>query len=298
MGGQYHNGAYVRQKELIKKGVIAKKTIHLFSDWNRIKKSVSQAFLYLFLDYDGTLAPIVDRPYMATMPWRTRKIISELSAMKSCKVAVISGRLLSDVIKRVGIRGIVYAGNHGLEIKGPKIAFRSPLSAGYRVILTKIRSELRKKLKGIKGARIEDKGLSLSFHFRLVSEDDMPLAKALFYETIIVHEVRGRIKVRPGKKIFEIRPAVDWDKGDVVLWLLARQTFAMSETSRKPFPVYIGDDVTDEDAFEALKNKGMTVRVGRYNKTTARYYLRNPGEVTEFLGRLAGVLRESKGERA
>jgi trehalose-phosphatase len=98
--------------------------------------------------------------------------------------------------------------------------------------------------------------------------------------------MRGEILVRPGKEVFEIRPSVEWDKGKTVLWLLEKCTVAGGEP---PWPLYVGDDRTDEDAFRAIRVRGVTVYVGAPGKTDAQYYLRNIGEVGAFLGRLARI---------
>jgi trehalose-phosphatase len=98
--------------------------------------------------------------------------------------------------------------------------------------------------------------------------------------------MRGEIVVRPGKEAFEIRPSVEWDKGKTVLWLLEKVEGAVGEA---PWPICLGDDRTDEDAFRAIRDRGVTVFVGAPRQTEARYYLRNVEEVAEFFGRLTRI---------
>jgi len=256
---------------------------YLFSDRKKAEKELKDKFIYLFLDYDGTLAPITEIPSRAFMSKNTRRILRRLSETQNCKLVIVSGRKLTDVRKKVGLKGIVYAGNHGFEIKGPKIAFKSPVPMKYRKILEEIKVRFGKWIFDIKGLSLEDKGFSLSLHYRLVDKKEISRVKAEFYTTMIMYEVKHGIRVRQGKKIFEIRPPTDWDKGKVVLWLLAREKFALNKKNRQILPIYIGDDATDEDAFEALRGKGMTIFVGKPGKTKAEYFINNTKETVNFL---------------
>lgn len=256
-------------------------------------RKIHNRFIYLFLDYDGTLAPIVKTPDKAVMPKKTKIILRRLADKSDVKLAIISGRALCDVKRRIRMRDVVYVGNHGFEIKGPKIKFSNPIPPRYKKILERIKDRLRKKLSAIRGVFIEDKGFSLSVHYRKASGKDVSKIETIFYETMIVDEVRENIRTRPGKKVLEIRPPVSWDKGKAVLWLLARQKFLLGKTKLKVLPVYLGDDVTDEDAFKALRNKGITIFVGRPKKSSAEFYLRNTQDVVSFLERIL-KLREGK----
>lgn len=256
---------------------------YLFFDWRRIEKILRGKFIYLFLDYDGTLAPIADTPRKASMPGRVRKTLSRLSEMPNRRIAVVSGRKLSDLKKRIRLKNIVYVGNHGFEIKGPKIRFESPIPARYRRSLEEIKAKLESQLSALPGAIVEDKGFSLGVHYRLAAMKDVPAIKNIFYATTLIYEVRNIITVRTGKMALEIRPPIPWDKGKVVLWLLGRRLFAMRNKKAKVLPIYIGDDATDEDAFESLKDKGMTIFVGGPKNTKAKFYLKNTEEAAEFL---------------
>lgn len=258
---------------------------YLFKHWKNLSSELRNRRIILFLDYDGTLTPIVKKADEATIPPETKKLLCDLSG--SVKLAVISGRALSDLEKMVGVEGIIYSGNHGLEIEGPKIKFSTPLSSGYKNLLRKIKMTLEKRLVGIKGVILQDKGKSLSLHYRLVNRKLFPKVQAIFHEVAALPALKKKIKIRPGKRVWEIRPPLEWDKGKIVLWLLAREKFAQGD---KPLlPIYAGDDTTDEDAFRALKNKGITVFVGRPKKSAAQYYLNNPGEVADFLRRILSL---------
>lgn len=260
---------------------------HLFFQLNKLKSALKDKFIFLFLDYDGTLTPIVQSPDKAVIHRTTIEILRGFSKIPNCRVAIISGRALKDIKNKIGLEGIFYAGNHGLEIDGPKLKFKTPVSLGYMTTLKKIKNILKKKLSKIKGVIIEDKGFTLSIHYRLVDAKDVRLVKTIFHEALAHYIVSNKIKIRPGKKVLEIRPPLEWDKGKIVLWLLARLKFALG---KEPcVPIYIGDDITDEDAFRALKNTGLTVFVGHPENSHAKYYLKNTQEVTEFLGHILKI---------
>lgn len=248
----------------------------------------------LFLDYDGTLTPIVETPNQAIIPSETKDLLEQLSRKPKCKLAIISGRALKDIKNIVGIKNIIYAGNHGLEIEGPKIKFAIPVSPDYRAILKKIKKSLNIKISSISGAFIEDKGLSLSLHYRLTDKKDIPLLKGIFSKVVSPYLGRNKsqepqpnlvswdnIRIKSGKMVLEIGPAVKWDKGKVVLWLSAKQKAVLNRKSI--IPIYIGDDRTDEDAFKAIKNKGLSIFVGKPKHSQSNYYLKNTREVVEFL---------------
>lgn len=280
MGGEYHYRTDGAKEELM---------AYLFSDWDKLKKILKDKFIYLFLDYDGTLTPISRSPDKAPISKRAKELLSRLSKSPRCKLAIVSGRTLKDIKSIVGEEEIIYVGNHGLEIEGPKFKFRSIVPAGFKELLQKIKHDLNKRLISIKGVFSEDKGYTLSLHYRLVPKKDIPLVKTAFREAVIIPLVRNKIKINSGKKIFEIKPPIRWDKGKSVLWLLARQQFALK--GKAAFPIYIGDDITDEDAFGALKERGLTVFVGKPKKTKARYYLKGPREVIELLVKIMELQR-------
>jgi len=257
---------------------------YVFSKYSLLLKKLKSGPVFLFLDFDGTLAEIVSVPSKARLAKKTKELLDKLVLKKDFRVAVISGRSLEDIKKRVGIKNVIYAGNHGLEIEGPKIKYIFSVGRQYRKILLRIKSDLEERLSKFKGVLVEDKGLSLSLHFRRIHKGLISKIKTIFHEVTIVYNVKGQIKLSSGKKVLEIRPNVDWDKGKVVLWLLARQVFSLK--GKPIIPVYIGDDLTDEDAFRALKNKGVTIVVGRKKHSFADYYLLSSREVPILLEKI------------
>lgn len=255
---------------------------YLFNVWQKLKEDLAGKLIFLFLDYDGTLAPIADSPNQAVLSLKARELLKNLRDCPRCKIAIISGRKLEDIRSRVGIEGIIYAGNHGLEIEGPKIRFRSLVPSGYLKLLQRIKAELERGISSFAGTFIEDKGLILSLHYRQVDKKDIQGLKLIFDKTVSVYSAKDTIRVKAGKMVFEIQPPVAWNKGKAALWLLARQSFALKG---KPdvIPLYIGDDVTDEDAFKAFENRGITVRISETEDSRAKYYLKSADEVFTLL---------------
>lgn len=246
-----------------------------------LKEGLTARPLFLFLDYDGTLAPIADTPSKARISRETKEVLKQLSKTPGCRVAIMSGRTLKDIKKMVSIDGIIYSGNHGLEIEGPKIKFESPAPVRIKNLLKKIKADLSEKLSRIRGVFIEDKGPALGVHYRLVNAQDEYAVKNIVHSVLNPYRLERKVRLKYGKKVFEIRPPMKWDKGHATLWLLARQRFISKE---EPLPIYIGDDLTDEDAFRALKDRGITIFVGEgRHLSRARYYLKDSKEVLYFL---------------
>jgi trehalose-phosphatase len=258
---------------------------YFFDAWDKLKDCLKGKHLFLFLDYDGTLAPLMARPAEAVLSEETRVVLQQLSREQNLLLAVVSGRKLDDVKRKVGIDRIIYSGNHGLELSSPRVKFEGLATPGYRTILKKIKAELERTLAGIRGAAVEDKDITLSLHYRTVVPGDIAQVKTLFHEATILYLVRNKIKIKEQNMDLEVWPPVNWDKGKIVNWLLTRQELSADPDSM--FPVYVGDDRTDEDAFKALKFRGVTVFVrGRPGESAAEYYLNDQKEVTELLRRM------------
>lgn len=264
---------------------------YLFDVWDVLSLRLRRKNLFLFLDYDGTLVPIAASPEKAVLADETRQALSRLAGLPGIRLAIISGRSIKDIKKMVGISGIIYVGNHGLEIEGPKIRFLSPLSGRYRSMLEGIRDKVRAGLSAVKGTFVEDKGLILAVHYRLADERKAPLVKTIVHEAVITYLVKNRLKIRPGKKVMEIIPPVEWNKGKVALWLLGREKFRLDD--KEVVPLFVGDDTTDEDAFRALAGRGVTIFVGEpKTASAARYYLNSSREVRKLLGCVAELRQE------
>ena len=235
----------------------------------------------IFLDFDGTLTPIVDRPDQAVLSESTRAVLCALAAI--VPVAVLSGRELEDVRNRVAVDGIVYAGSHGFDIAGPDNMQRQTGTQFFRA-LDRAEKELREKLGNIPGALVERKRFSIAAHYRQVNESDFPKLKAAVAEVIKRHQ---ELRKMHGKKVYELLPGVDWDKGKAASWILEN----LAPNQEKVRAIYIGDDRTDEDAFRAVKGQGTGILVTEEPRTTAaQYSLKNPSEVERFLNVLVSML--------
>jgi trehalose 6-phosphate phosphatase len=239
--------------------------------------------MLLGLDFDGTLAPIVPRPEDAALPPATRALLEGLAARDDTRVALVSGRGLHDLAGRVGIAGLYYAGNHGLEIEGPGVQRVHEAALAAREQLAAARTRLHDELDAVPGVIVEDKGLTLSVHYRLV--EDAARAEAVRRAAHGCCAGHDGLRVTDGKKVVEIRPAVDWHKGRALRFL--RDTLA-AEFPGAP-TIFIGDDRTDEDAFREIGGDGWGIVVGDPPppRTAATAALGSTDAVVEFLRGLA-----------
>jgi len=236
----------------------------------------------VFLDYDGTLTPIVSQPEKALLSDSLRRALQAL--VMHAPVAILSGRDLDDVRQRVNISAIVYAGSHGFDIAGPH-GVRKEMATEFLPRLDMVENELGKQLAGIPGARVERKRFSIAAHYRNVNESDVPKVERAVSEVAARHR---ELRKMDGKKVYELLPDIEWDKGKAVLWLLEN----LGLERAKVRPIYIGDDRTDEDAFRALEQCGLGILVSEQSRSTAASYsLKDPAEVERFLRELVGTLR-------
>jgi len=235
----------------------------------------------IFLDYDGTLTPIVSHPEKALLSDSMRQAVQALATHAS--VAILSGRDLDDVRQRVNVGAIIYAGSHGFDIAGPR-GLRKEMAAEFLPRLDMVEKELGKQLAGIAGAHVERKRFSIAAHYRNVNESDVPKVERAVNEVAARHR---ELRKMDGKKVYELLPDIDWDKGKAVLWLLEN----LGLGRRKVRPIYIGDDRTDEDAFRAVGQCGVGILVSeQLRPTAANYSLKDPAEVERFLRELALLL--------
>ncbi|HEY8021729.1 MAG TPA: trehalose-phosphatase [Thermoanaerobaculia bacterium] len=246
--------------------------------WPEIAARLAGHPLALFLDYDGTLSPIALRPELATLPAATRDILARLA--ERMPVAVLSGRGREDVAALVGLPEIVYAGSHGYDIEGPGV--RHEVGEGIPATIAAVARRLGAELAGIPGILVEPKRFSVAVHHRLVADEFLPRIEAAVDRALAEH---SDLKKAFGKKVFELRPAMDWDKGKALSWLLDR----LAAGGPPPLPIYLGDDDTDEDAFREVAGRGIGILVADEPRdTAAEYGVRNTEEAREWLARLVG----------
>lgn len=234
----------------------------------------------VFLDYDGTLTPIVARPELALLDAVVRRTLMALA--ERCPVAIVSGRDRADVQRLVGIDSLIYAGSHGFDIRGP--GWQSEHGAAFVPDLEDAEGELRQSLAHIRGTLLERKAYSLAAHVRGLAPDAARAVEAAVEAVLSRHP---RLRKGMGKMVFELLPRLDWHKGEAVLHIL--ETLRLADAN--VLPIYIGDDRTDEDAFVALAGRGVGILVSESPRRTAAYYtLRDPDEVHRFLQRLSDAV--------
>ena len=255
--------------------------------FEEIRKQIQDKRVAVFLDYDGTLTPIVSRPEEAFLGKDMQETL--LGLAKKCTVSIISGRGMAQVRQFVDIENVYYAGSHGFEIEGPG-GLRMELEAAREMLplLDAVEQELQQKLAPINGAQVERKKFSIAVHYRNVAEDEAGQVETIVDEAIASNPDLAK---GTGKKVFELKPTLDWHKGRAVLWILEK----LDLDQYGVVPLFIGDDVTDEDGFKAFAKKGVTLFVGdESRKTAAKYRLESVNEVRHFLHMLQVYLRNWK----
>lgn len=233
----------------------------------------------LFLDFDGTLVPIRPRPDQARLSPSRRRALRGLS--RTMLVAVVSGRSLADLRRRLAVPGLACAGSHGLEIRFRRRRWLHPGCRNAARLLPGVERTVRARLGPVPGLLVERKPCSSAFHFRMATPGGRRrIGRAV---RAAVEPLRGVLAPAPGKMVLEVRPALPWNKGDAV-----REILALAGMQGRHPLLYIGDDRTDEDAFRAMGPDDVAVHVGRNRATCARYRLGSVAEVWELLARLQG----------
>ncbi len=255
--------------------------LRLIEEYPRLENRIlAKRFLFIGLDYDGTLTPIVRHPDQAELAKDTKSLLADLSHLPNTLVCIISGRSYQDVRRKVGVSRIIYAGNHGMEIKGRGVSFLVRDSKKITKEVSQICRNLNQRLKGIAGVWVENKGLTASIHYRLAESEDAQKAKSIV--SPLVEDYAG-LRLARGKKVWEIRPNLDWNKGKAMAHVLDR--CLTKSWRRRSAVVYIGDDRTDEDVFSLLRQDGITALVSRKPRqgSSAEFFLTHPREVRSFL---------------
>ncbi|CAL5043726.1 unnamed protein product [Urochloa decumbens] len=254
--------------------------------FDRVAAAARGKRVVMFMDYDGTLSPIVTDPDMAFMTAEMRAAVRDVA--KHFPTAIVTGRCVEKVCNFVGLSDLYYAGSHGMDIKGPSSKDNQTVllqpAREFLPVINKAFRALEEKTRATPGARVEHNKFCLSVHFRCVDEKSWsPLAE----QVKAVLRDFPELKLTEGRKVLEIRPSILWDKGKAVEFLL--KSLGFDDGRSDVLPVYIGDDRTDEDAFKVLKKRGqgLGILVSKCPKETdASYSLQDPTEVMEFLVRL------------
>lgn len=256
---------------------------HLLNVWPSVVRRLANApKILLLFDYDGTLTPIVARPEIAILPEETRDRLSALSQMDRFVVGVVSGRGLGDLESLVALPGLIYAGNHGLEMRGGGMEFVHPEAQAFEESLIEVTQLLERELAGIPGTVVDNKRLTLTVHFRSVPGSHSGQVDPIVVTTAAPYVRAGQMKITRGKKVVEVRPNLDWGKGKAIEKII-------EDRGDKPFPVFFGDDQTDEEGFATVQDAdGLAVFVGpSRERTLALHQLESPAEVSQVLALLA-----------
>src|SRR3990172_4286947 len=240
----------------------------------------------LLTDFDGTLTPIQKHPDLAALSEEIRQILIKFSHNKEIFLGIITGRSLKQIKKLVHIRDVLYVANHGIELEGPGIRSTCPEAKKARSTLWHIYMRLFKSLKHIKGVYVEDKGLSISLHYRAVKKKgDVEYIISTLHDITKPFLDRKMLSLSTGKMVYEIRPPVKWNKASTIQWLLTHY-FPVEFSEDAPL-IYLGDDKADIEVFDSLMGKGLTIFVGNpSDMSTADYYVNSPEEVKVFLEHL------------
>ena len=235
-------------------------------------------------DFDGTLAPLVDQPARAALSSESRQVLVNLAARHPrVRLAFLSGRSLADLARRLGfgLEQAILAGNHGLELRGAGLNWIHPASIAARPHLENLVAQLHQSLDHIAGAEVEDKGASLTLHYRRIIEADIPELRSIVDGLVLPVDLRRH----EGKMAFEFRPRVEWNKGSAMRRILQRLNLPDEAT------VFLGDDATDEDVFCELETTAITVYVGSPSDAShARFNADDPADAVRFLNALTSCL--------
>lgn len=250
-----------------------------------LRRRIGTKKLAVFLDYDGTLTPIVEDHTKAFLSDAMRDAIAALA--ECCTVGIVSGRDLAHLKDFVGLDGVLYAGSHGFDISTPNHGPDTYKDGEpYLADLDMAEREIADAVAGIDGVSLERKRFAIAVHFRNVAEADAGRVEAAVDAVLARHD---RLKKGFGKKIFELQPRLDWDKGTALGWLI--DTLGLDRAG--VMIVYIGDDLTDENAFRALNTGDLGIVVGEDDRETlASHRLETTEEVRRFLRVLIAAFDE------
>lgn len=258
------------------------------SHFDQLQQQIAGRKPLLILDFDGTLSPIVPNPDDAILPKTSKDSLIRLASITP--VAVISGRDRKDVEQKVALPQLIYAGSHGLDMAGPEgLDIPKKVDDTYLSALHVAADSLRQRLAEVKGCMVEAKKYAIAVHFRNVADEEVEKVIGSVTQELAKQPL---LKKGTGKKILELKPAIDWHKGRASLWLFE----ALGLNDSNAIPIFIGDDITDEDAFASLHPRGIGILVGSHGeKTAASFSLEDTEAVQRLLERLYGLIQSFDG---
>lgn len=265
--------------------------------WAEVEKAMSSKHVAIFLDYDGTLSPIVGDPALAIISAEMTEVVKKVS--QKYRTGIVTGRARETIHSFLRLPTLYYAASHGFDVRAPGDAIIQTIGNEFLHPLMEFKNRMTERCALIKGSLVEDNLYSISIHYRHVAEVDMAQLESIIDEEM----ARSTQPLRRGngKKVFEIKPAIDWNKGKAVELLLSHM---FPDTHESILAVYLGDDVTDEDAFRFLRTRKNGLGMGVWVKgdsaerdTSASYMLDSVDEVMTFLSKLVDIPVNSKGKK-
>ncbi len=248
--------------------------------------------IILLLDFDGTLVNIAQTPGKVRVKKDLLNLLDGVSKIPFVTAGIVTGRTLESIKRLLPLKKLLFAGNHGLEMQlpGTKIINKAKK---YNAIINHIAKEMEKQSVNIPGALLENKGSTLSLHYRMANKKNAEKIEKLFFTVAGKYLEKNNLEVLRGKKVFELKPKINWDKGKAVLWLAGKIQNAAKD---KMLAVYIGDDVTDESAFETVNSLGgISIFVGFGKITSASKKVKNPEAVIKILKELLSINKTKRG---
>lgn len=255
--------------------------------WDAVAGLLEGQRIVVFLDFDGTLAPIVDDPDAAAAPAATMDVVERLA--RSCTVAVVSGRGLDDLRSRIDLPGLWLAGSHGFEVEGPD-GVEHPLQEVRDALpaLDDATGRLRDEFGDLPGVHVERKRFAIAVHTRRADAD---ATEQVRQQVERVGAACG-LRATGGREVVELRPDVEWDKGAALRWILDR--VGQDGDARPTLPVYAGDDLTDEDALRVVGPGGLGIVVANDEHgdrdTSAHVSVGGTEQLRDVLARMADAL--------
>ena len=240
--------------------------------------------LLLLLDFDGTLAPFNADPAAVYLDAATAGRLDRLASRTDTTVGVISGRRLPDLQNRISLKGDFFvAGFHGLEILAPGEVYVHPGATAATSLVQSIAAAMQPHLGELPGVFLEDKVFSIALHYREAASSVRVVAISRFMDAARADVDAGRLRLLPGACVIELLPGAAWHKGSALQWIRER----VEQIHGPTFTVYVGDDVTDEDAFRAIGAHGMGICASE-RVTGGEFSVHGPEGVKRLLDSLDG----------
>ncbi len=254
---------------------------HWLPHWPEIEARIaSRPRVLLAFGFDGILAPTAPRPADALLPGTTRALLETLGGSHRVSLAFLSGRSLGDIQARVAMPNVFYAGNHGMEVRGPGLSMSDGLAVNCRSDLVDALAFLTRCSRKLRGVFIEDKGMTVNVHWRFATPEEREALRQAM-EVIVRHH--PRLRVFPGEACWELRARASWHKGDALRQIMTHLGLSSADA------VYLGEAHTDEDAFRKL-TAGLSFCAGNSEATSAHYHLADTADAARLLLQLCGAL--------